>query len=255
MRSISGLVPGRVWVMKSPGVAERHLDVVCGTREQRTLGKPSDASSLAYGWSPSRTGHRRGDTAHRSVPSLPASPAGCRHRRSRCCACLRPPNGSLQPGSEIHSNGVGAVDRHVEAEPTALGVNVEVGHHLRIAPDRPAGLQRERLVDGQVVTKATADRRAPEPGGVRSHRVDHHVGPVFVVLAEVAVDVVHQHQHDHGPPGSVPADPQAAVVDHPLGGFGVHREHGHVLIRLADQHRHGEHGAGDGVLRSSHHDN
>ena len=167
---------------------------------------------------------------------------------------LAPTERKPQPGSEVHSNGVGAVDRHVEAEPTALA-NVEVGHHLRIAPDRPAGLQRERLVDGQVVDEGHRRLQGAEPGGVRSHRVDHHVGAVFVVLAEVAVDVVHQHQHDHGPPGSVPADPQAAVVDHPLGGFGVHREHGHVLIRLADQHRHGEHGAGDGVLRSSHHDN
>jgi len=53
-------------------------------------------------------------------------------------------------------------------------------------------------------------------------------------------------------PGYEPADLQAAVVDQVLRGVGVDREHGHVLIGLADLCRHGQHRACDGVLRSGH---
>ena len=83
-------------------------------------------------------------------------------------------------------------------------------------------------------------------------RIDHHTGAEFVVLAEVAVDEVRQYQDHDCTPGQVPADLQAAVVDHLLGGVGVHREHRDVLSGLADLHRHREHRACDGVLRSSH---
>ena len=100
--------------------------------------------------------------------------------------------------------------------------------------------------------KAPADCRARgplafDPGGLTITLV-----PYSWYCAEVAVDVVHQHQDDDRAPGQVAADLQAAVVDHPLRGVGVDREHRHVLSRLADLHRHGQHRAGDGVLRSSH---
>ena len=85
--------------------------------------------------------------------------------------------------------------------------------------------------------------------GIRPGRVDHHVCAEFVVLAQIAVEVVHQHQDHHGAPWQVPADLQAAVIDQSLGGVGVHREHRHVLTGLADLDRHREHGAGNGVLR------
>ena len=100
--------------------------------------------------------------------------------------------------------------------------------------------------------KAPADCRARGPACIRPQRIDHHIRAVFVVLAEVAVHIAHQHQDNDRTSRQIAADLQAAVVNHPLGGVGVHREHRHVLIRLADLHRHGEHGSGNGVLRGSH---
>ena len=61
----------------------------------------------------------------------------------------------------------------------------------------------------------------------------HDTGAEFVVLAKVAVDEVRQYQ-DHDRARQELAYLQPAVVDHLLGRVGLHREHRHVLLGLAD---------------------
>ena len=100
--------------------------------------------------------------------------------------------------------------------------------------------------------KAPADPQRPWPASVRSRLVDHHTGVEFVVLTQVAVDVVHECQDQDRAPGQIPAHLQAAVVDQVLRGVGVDREHRHVLVCSADLHRHRQYGARDGVLRDCH---
>ena len=100
--------------------------------------------------------------------------------------------------------------------------------------------------------KAPASPRARGPLAFDPGWVDHQAGAELVVLSEVAIDVVHQHQDDDRAPGQVAAHLQAAVVDQVLSGVGVDREHRHVLVRQADLHRHRDHRARDGVLRGCH---
>ena len=112
--------------------------------------------------------------------------------------------------------------------------------------------QGEFLVDGQVVNEGASRPQCPWSARTRARWVDHHAGAEFVVLAEVAIDVVHQHQDHDRASGQVPADLQSAVVDQVLRGVGIDREHRHVLSGLADLHRHRDYGARDGVLRGCH---
>ena len=79
------------------------------------------------------------------------------------------------------------VDGDVEPELTAIP-NREVSHHLWIAPDRPSRLQGEGLVDGHVMDERARRLQRAESARIRSRRIHHHVGAVFVVLTEVAVD-------------------------------------------------------------------
>src|SRR5689334_15031889 len=120
------------------------------------------------------------------------------------------PDGQATP--KIDAQRELPVDVKVETELTAVS-NGEVRHHLRVAPDLGSGFQCERLVDGQVVDEGAGrlqrTRSArPRPGGVH-----HHAGAVFVVLVEVTVDVVHQHQDHDRAPWKITADLQSAVVD------------------------------------------
>src|ERR1700712_131753 len=98
-------------------------------------------------------------------------------------------HGQARP--EVHAHCKLTVDADVEAELTTFA-NSEVGHHLWVSPDRPSGLQGERLVDGQMVDERACGLQCLEPGGIRSRRVDHDVRAVLEVLAKVAVHVVHE---------------------------------------------------------------
>jgi hypothetical protein len=143
------------------------------------------------------------------------------------------------------------VGADVELELASLA-NVEVRHDLWVSPDGTAGLEGELLVDRQLM----------DEGGRASHRadaffmaaglVDQERGAVLVVLAEVAVDVADEQLQQNRPAGQVLKDFEAAVVDESLGGVGVDGEHRRMLVGLANDHRHGEDGSGDGVLRDRH---
>lgn len=68
---------------------------------------------------------------------------------------------------------------------------------FREAPDGPAGLQGERLVDRQVVDEGGRVAQGFESLGIRARRVHHHTGAELVVAPEVTVEVAGQHQRHH----------------------------------------------------------
>ena len=123
----------------------------------------------------------------------------------------------------------------------------EVRHDLREAPNRPSGFQSKGLVDEHVLNECRL-----QCGRIGLRSIDHYTGAVFVVRAEVAVDEMCQYQRHNCTARQKAVDLQAAVVNQSLCGVGVYREHGRVLSGLADFHRHGEHRAGNGVLRGWH---
>ena len=138
------------------------------------------------------------------------------------CTCLREVDADgRQAGPKLHACHQLAVDADIESELTAIA-DCEVGHHLRVAPNRLSRLQSERLVDGEMMNESPGRPQSAKPARIRPGRVDHHIRAVFVVLAQVAVYVAHEHQDHDRAPGQIAADLQAAVVDHPLGGVGIH---------------------------------
>src|SRR5689334_9091891 len=115
-----------------------------------------------------------------------------------------------QTTTEFHADHELTVDVQVEAELAAVA-NREVGHDLRIAPDRRSGFEGELLVDREVVDERTRRLESTKSTRRRPGRVDHHVGAELVVLTQVTVDVVHEHQHDDRAAGEVTAHAQPAV--------------------------------------------
>ncbi|CKT51243.1 Uncharacterised protein [Mycobacterium tuberculosis] len=151
-------------------------------------------------------------------------------------------------GPRLSQPSVGA---DVEAEPPAVG-DVEVRHDLREAPDGAPGLKREHLIYRQMMDERGGSGEGSGPAALGAGRVHHDRGAVLVVSPQIPVDVAHQHLHHDCLTGQVFAHPQPAVVDEALRWVGGHREHRGMQVGGANAHRHGEHRAGDGVLRDGH---